>query len=219
MSRYLSADIVINAAGMWARQLGQLAGVEIPAIAVEHQYMVTDKTLQVGADWPTLRDPDHTFYLKPEVGGLALGGWEQGSRPFAVDSVPEGFSQQLLAENFDRFEQVLLPAVKRIPALNDIGIRQLINGPIPVTPDGEPILGPVAELDNFWLACGFTAGIAGAGGAGKVLAEWIVHGDPGIDMTEFDLRRFPAGLTDSQLAAQCVDIYGNYYTLEEAYRG
>ena len=130
------------------------AGVAIPAAAVEHQYMVTEKLPELPADLPTLRDPDKNFYLKPEVGGFAIGGWEDDAPAFCPDGIPPGFARELLESNFERFEQIALPAAERIPALNEVGVRNLINGPIPVSADGEPVMGRAPGLDNFFIACG-----------------------------------------------------------------
>jgi len=210
----IEAEVVVNAAGMWARDLGALAGVAIPAAAVEHQYMVTEKLTDLPAGLPTLRDPDNNFYLKPEVGGFAIGGWEDDAPSFGRDGVPPGFARELLESNFDRFEQIALSAAERIPTLNQVGIRNLINGPIPVSADGEPVMGLAPGLDNFFVACGFTAGIAACGGAGRALAQWIVEGDPGMDLWAFDIRRFgPHHAGTRYLHERAVESYGRYYKI------
>ncbi len=210
----IRCDVLVNAAGIWARQLAALAGVSVPAAALEHQYMVTEKLDGMPEELPTFRDPDKLFYLKPEVGGIALGGWEPDPPPFGARGIPEGFGRELLAGNLERFEQIILPAAERLPILNDVGIRNLINGPIPVSPDGEPIMGKAPELDNFYVACGFTAGIAASGGAGRMMAEWIVEGAPSMDLWAFDLRRFgPHHLAPSFLHARAVESYGRYYSI------
>jgi sarcosine dehydrogenase len=208
-------EIVVNAAGLWARQFGELAGLELPVTVVEHQYLVTEKTERIPAGLPSLRDPDNNFYLKPEPGAFAIGGWEEGTvAPFGDGRLPKDFGQQLFQQNMDRLEKFLIPASSRLPMLNEIGIRTVINGPIPVSADGEPIIGQHPDLDNYFLACGFTAGIAGSGGAGRVLAQWIVHGDPGMDLWAFDVRRFsrhhasPAYLHDVG-----IETYAAYYKI------
>lgn len=220
----IACEIVVNAAGMWARDVGKMAGVRVPAGAVEHQYMVTEKRNDIPAGLPTLRDPDRIFYLKPDVGSFALGGWERNTVPFGANGVPFAFGRELLASNFDRFEQVLLPAAERIPALNEMGIRSLINGPIPISPDGEPIMGLAPELDNFYVACGFTSGIAASGGAGRALAQWIVNGEPDLDLWAFDIRRFGHHhMSPRYLAERSVESYWRYYQIhwpvEEAQSG
>ncbi len=209
-----SCETVVNAAGLWARQVAEMAGVSVPAGVVEHQYVVTEKSDRITDGLPTFRDPDKLSYIKPDTGCLALGGWENNTLPFAVNGMPEGFGQELLEPNFNRFEQIILKAVERVPILNELGLRTLINGPIPVSPDGEPIMGPAPELDNFFVACGFTAGIAGSGGAGKVMAEWITHGEPEYDIWNFDLRRFGSHHSATGfLSARAVENYGRYYLI------
>ncbi len=209
-----AAETVVNAAGLWAREVAALASVAVPAGVVEHQYLVTVKDDRVTPGLPTFRDPDKLAYLKPEAGSIALGGWEANAPPFAVGGMPAGFARELLPPDMDRFAPIVEMAATRLPILNELGIRDVINGPIPVSPDGEPIMGPVPGLDNFFVACGFTAGIAASGGAGKTLAEWIVDGEPEYDIWSFDLRRFgPHHAEPRLLAARAVESYGRYYTL------
>jgi 4-methylaminobutanoate oxidase (formaldehyde-forming) len=219
----IACETLVNAAGMWGRDLGAMAGVRIPAGAVEHQYLVTEKG-EVSSDLPTFRDPDKLFYLKPEAGGLAFGGWEPDTRPFGETGVPVAFGRELLASDFERFAQIAGPAAERIPLLNELGVRALINGPIPVSADGEPVMGKAPELDNLYVACGFTAGIAACGGAGRAIAEWIVEGAPGMDLWAFDIRRFgPYHAGRRYLSERCVECYGAYYLIhwpgEEARSG
>ena len=210
----IACEIVVNCAGIWAKQVGALAGVPIAAAAVEHQYMVTEKTLDLPHGLPTLRDPDHNFYLKPDVGAFAVGGWEQGTKPCWRCGVPDDFSRTLFPSNFARFEAIVLPAAARLPVLNEVGIQTLINGPIPVSADGEPIMGLAPGFENFYLACGFTAGIAASGGAGKAMANWILEGDPGMDLWAFDVRRFgPHHANRRFLEARAVEAYGRYYAI------
>ncbi|MCB2124066.1 MAG: GcvT family protein, partial [Rhodobacteraceae bacterium] len=209
----VSADIVVNAAGYWARRVGAMAGVAVAAGVVEHQYFVTEKGLDIADDLTTLRDPDHNFYLKPDVGGsFAIGGWEEGTRTLWNQWPPFDFARELFPANMERLELFALPAAERLPILNEIGIRTVINGPIPVSADGEPIMGLAPELDNFYLACGFTAGIAASGGAGEAMANWIVNGDPGLDLWPFDARRFGAPhARASWLSARAQEAYAAYY--------
>jgi 4-methylaminobutanoate oxidase (formaldehyde-forming) len=209
----IACETLVNAAGMWGRDLGAMAGVRIPAGAVEHQYLVTEKS-GVSSDLPTFRDPDKLFYLKPEAGGIAFGGWEPDTRPFAETGVPVDFGRELLASDFERFAQIAGPAAERIPLLNELGVRNLINGPIPVSADGEPVMGRAPELDNLYVACGFTAGIAACGGAGRAIGEWIVDGAPGMDLWAFDIRRFaPYQAGRRYLSERCVECYGAYYLI------
>jgi len=210
----IEADIIVNAAGLWARQVGWMAGVEIPAGVVEHQYLVTEKSDQIPDNLPALR-PDGGYYAKPEPGALAIGGWEKQTR--AVD--PEhGFAWEnerfLFDSNLERLEEFFEPALKRLPVLNSLGVRTIINGPIPISPDGEPVMGPVPGLSNFYAACAFTSGIAASGGAGKAMANWIVHGDPGLDLWAFDIRRFGALQAGQKfLHERAVESYAKYYDI------
>ena len=210
----IRTERVVNAAGMWARQIGAMAGLSLPAGVIEHQYLVTEKAADLPAGLPTFRDPDNNFYLKPEVGGIAVGGWEFDAVPFGEDGVPFEFGRELLPSNYERFESIAVPAAERVPILGEIGVRNLINGPIPVSVDGEPIMGLAPELDNYYVACGFTAGIAGCGGAGRAMAQWIVDGDPGMDLWAFDVRRFgPHHNSRRYLRERTIEAYGAYYLL------
>jgi sarcosine dehydrogenase len=208
----IETECVINAAGMWGREIAAMVGTRVPACAVEHQYFVTEKSPKIPHGLPSLRDPDHNFYVKPEPGALAVGGWEANTPPWGADGIAKDFGPELLQPDFDRFAPLAEAAAMRIPALNDVGIRQMINGPIPITADGEPIIGLSPELDNFYLCCGFTSGIAGSGGAGMVMANWIVDGDPGMDLWPFDVRRFGVPHSVKQfMYERAVESYGRYY--------
>jgi sarcosine dehydrogenase len=210
----IDCEIVVNAAGIWARDVAKMAGVRVPAGAVEHQYLITEKSNSIPPGLPTLRDPDRIFYLKPEPGALAVGGWEKGTPTFGAEGVPFSFGRELLQPNQERLEQFMLPAAERLPILNELGIRTVINGPIPISPDGEPIMGLAPERDNFYVACGFTSGIAASGGAGKAMAEWIVEGAPGLDLWAFDVRRFGSHhMSAKYLAERSVDSYWRYYQI------
>ncbi len=176
--------------------------------------MITEKSNSIPPGLPTLRDPDRIFYLKPEPGALAVGGWEKGTPTFGATGVPFSFGRELFQPNQDRLEAFLLPAAERLPILNELGIRTVINGPIPISPDGEPIMGLAPERDNFYVACGFTSGIAASGGAGKAMAEWIVEGAPGLDLWAFDVRRFGSHhMSAKYLAERSVDSYWRYYQI------
>jgi sarcosine dehydrogenase len=189
----IEADIVVNAAGLWARQVGWMAGVEIPAGVVEHQYMVTEKSPDIPDGIPAFRDPDGGYYAKPEPGALAIGGWERATEIVnSKDGFPWENERFLFEDNMTRLEEIFEPAAHRLPILNDLGVRTIVNGPIPISPDGEPVIGPVPGLSNFFAACAFTSGIAASGGVGEVVANWIMHGDPGLDLWAFDIRRFGA---------------------------
>lgn len=211
----ITAEIVVNCAGYWARRVGAMANVALAAGVVEHQYFVTEKGLDLPPGLTTLRDPDRNFYLKPDVGGaFAIGGWEDGAPGCWKQSPPFDFARELFPASMDRLSLFALPAAERLPVLNDIGIRTIINGPIPVSADGEPVMGLAPELDNFFVACGFTAGIAASGGAGEAMANWILHGDPGLDLWPFDVRRFgPPQARAEYLDQRAAESYAAYYKI------
>lgn len=220
----VGCDVVVNCAGVWAKRVGEMAGVGLAAGVVEHQYFVTEKKLEFDDSLTTLRDPDKNFYLKPDIGSFAIGGWEDGAPGCWRGKPPVDFGNELFAPNMERLELFAVPASERLPVLNEIGIQTVINGPIPVSADGEPVMGLAPELDNFFVACGFTAGIAASGGAGEAMANWILHGDPGMDLWAFDVRRF--GAVHAQpvfLEKRAVEAYGAYYKIhwpgEEASAG
>ncbi len=211
----IEVECVVNAAGLWARQVGWMAGVEIPAGIVEHQYLVTEKSDRIPDGLPALRDPNGDYYVKPEPGAFAIGGWEKGTPPVnAKEGFPWDCERHLFDSNMERLAEFMEPASERLPILNELGLRTVINGPIPISPDGEPIMGPVPGLDNFYAACGFTSGIAASGGAGKAMANWILEGDPGLDLWPFDIRRF-GGLHAGHkfLHERAVESYSKYYVI------
>src|SRR5262245_21979441 len=144
----VGCEILVNAAGMWGREVGQMAGLRVPALALEHQYLVSDPIPDMPKNMPTLRDPDLLVYYKPEVRGIAVGGYEPDTRPFGERGIPKSFARELLGGNFDRFEQLALLAAKRTPILEKVGVRQLVNGPIPYSADSDFIMGKAPELDN-----------------------------------------------------------------------
>lgn len=220
----IGCDILVNCAGLWAKRVGAMAGVPLAAGIVEHQYFLTEKKLSFAADLTTLRDPDKNFYLKPDTGAFAIGGWEDGSKGFHRGMPPLDFGRELFEPNMERLELFALPAAERLPVLNEIGIQTVINGPIPVSADGEPIMGLAPELDNFYVACGFTAGIAASGGAGLAMANTILHGDAGMDLWPFDVRRFGALHAQGRyLEERAIEAYGAYYKIhwpgEESHAG
>lgn len=210
----ISCDVLVNCAGLWAKRVGKMAGVPLAAGVVEHQYFLTEKKLTLDPGLTTLRDPDNNFYLKPDTGSFAIGGWEDGTKGCWRGMPPVDFGRELFAPNMDRLELFALPAAERLPVLNEIGIQTVINGPIPVSYDGEPIMGLAPELDNFYVACGFTAGIAASGGAGLALSNMILHGDAGMDLWPFDVRRFGGVQAQGRyLEQRAIEAYGAYYKI------
>jgi len=211
----VGCEVVVNAAGLWARQLGELAGINLPVTVLEHEYFVTEKSPAVPDDLPTLRDPDANFYVKPEPGAMAIGGWEKAARAaHGLGRLPMTFGQELFPDDLDRISEVIEGAASRIPILGRLGVRSVVNGPIPISADGEPVMGLAGDYENFFVACGFTSGIAASGGAGRAMANWIVEGDPGMDLWAFDLRRFghPHGGL-AYLRDSAIEAYSKYYAI------
>ncbi len=210
----IEAETVVNAAGIWGADIAAMTGTRVPVCALEHQYLVTEKTSRIPPNLPTLRDPDARYYVKPEPGALCVGGWERRTLPFGEHGIPRDFGPELLQPDFDRYAEYGVDAARRIPYLDEVGVRTMVNGPIPVTPDGEPIIGLSPELDNFYLCCGFTSGIAASGGAGSVMANWIVDGDPGMDLWAFDVRRFGhPHVVKQYLYERAIESYARYYAI------
>jgi len=212
----IACEVVVNCAGQWARAVGAMAGVNVPLVSVEHQYMVTERIPGVTPDLPTLRDPDRLTYYKEEVGGLVMGGYEPNPIAWAEDGIPEGFNFQLLPSNFEHFEPIMELALGRVPALETAGVKTLINGPESFTPDGNFILGQAPELTGFYVGAGFNAfGIASGGGAGKALAEWIAGGgQPPYDLSPVDILRFGRNHQDvAWVRARTLEAYGKHYTI------
>lgn len=188
----VEAEVVVNCAGQWAAQVGAMAGVSVPLHSAEHFYVVTDQVEGVHPDLPILRDPDGYTYVKEEVGGLVVGGFEPEAKPWLSPAdIPYPFEFQLLDEDWEHFSVLMDSALHRIPVLATTGIRKFYNGPESFTPDNQFLLGAAPEVRNFYVAAGFNSvGIASAGGAGRALAEWIVEGEPTSDLTTVDIRRF-----------------------------
>ena len=170
----IETEVVVNAGGMYAHEIGALAGVNVPIVPMAHEYLIT-KPSGLPLDMPTMRDPSLLVYFRPESGGLVMGGYERNCAPWALDGIPADFNSKLLEEDWPRFEELMENAVVRVPGLAEMEVVRLINGPEAFTPDGEFIIGP-SDVRGFWVAAGFCAhGLAGAGGMGKLVAEWIVE--------------------------------------------
>ncbi|MBV5325934.1 MAG: FAD-dependent oxidoreductase, partial [Rhodospirillaceae bacterium] len=209
-----TCDLVVNCAGMWGHEVGEMAGIRVPSFAVEHQYLITDPLPDVPKRMPTMRDPDHLVYYKPEVRGLVIGGYEPDTLPFAPGGIPKHFAQELLPGNFERFELLAKLGGKRTPIINTVGVRQLINGPIPYSADSDFVMGKSPELDNFFVSAGFLYGIAAGGGAGRMMAEWIVDGAPSLNLWSLDVRRFNFHHnTRHFMYPRAVELYGHHYKL------
>jgi 4-methylaminobutanoate oxidase (formaldehyde-forming) len=188
----VECEYVVNCAGQWAKAVAAMAGVVVPLYSAEHFYVVTEAIEGLDRTTPTLRDPDGFIYFKEEVGGLLMGGFEPDAKPWlASEEIPEPFEFQLLDEDWEQFDILMRNSIVRVPAMETVGIRKLVNGPESFTPDHNFIMGEAPEVENFFVAAGFnSSGIGFSGGAGGVLARWIVSGEPDLDITPVDIRRF-----------------------------
>jgi 4-methylaminobutanoate oxidase (formaldehyde-forming) len=210
----IAADVVVNAGGMYAREIAALAGVTVPIIPMAHQYLFTHAIAGVTPGLPTMRDPDNLCYFREEVGGLCMGGYERDPQPWSLDGIPADFNHRLLDPDWPRFEPIMRGAIHRVPAIADAGITRMINGPEAFTPDNEFILGE-SEVRGFFVAAGFCAhGIAGAGGIGQQVARWIVDGEPELDLWKMDIRRFGGQYRSRELTlARSYENYATYYDI------
>ena len=187
----IRCEVVANCAGQWAKALGRSCGVTVPLHSAEHYYIVTDRIDGVARNLPVMRDPDGYVYFKEEVGGLVVGGFEPTAKPWGEDGIPEPFEFQLLPEDWDQFAILMDNAMQRVPALQTVGMKKFYNGPESFTPDNNFLIGEAPEVRGFFVGAGMNSmGIAAAGGAGKALAEWIVAGEPTMDLWAADIRRF-----------------------------
>ncbi|MFM9135893.1 MAG: FAD-dependent oxidoreductase [bacterium] len=212
----IEAEIVVNCAGQWAHAIGLMAGVTVPLHSAEHFYVVTEAIEGVARMTPILRDPDGYTYIKEEVGGFVVGGFEPVAKPWvAPDSIPHPFEFSLLEEDWDHFAILMDSALHRVPVLQETGIKKFYNGPESFTPDNQFILGEAPELRNFYVAAGFNSvGIASAGGAGRALAEWIAAGEPQRDLVSVDIRRFgPFNNNRQWLRARVGEVLGLHYAV------
>ena len=211
----IACEALVNCGGQWARAFGRLAGVNVPLYAAEHFYLVTKAIPGVAPDMPVIRDPDGYLYYKEEVGGLVMGGFEPKAKPWNVDPIPDGFEFQLLPEDWDHFEILMRNAIHRTPCLETAEVKLLLNGPESFTLDGNFILGEAPELSGYFVCAGFnSAGIANAGGAGKLVAEWIVNDGPPLDLWDVDTRRFASFHANRRhLSDRTVETLGLHYAM------
>jgi glycine cleavage system aminomethyltransferase T/glycine/D-amino acid oxidase-like deaminating enzyme len=214
----IEAEIVVNAAGQWARRVGEFAGVQLPIVSLQHQYVVTEGLAELAgpvAELPVLRDPEHSYYVRQEGEGLIVGPFEPRPLTWALEGVPDDFSRRLLPPDMNQIEGVLEAATRRVPVLLDTGIRSIINGPDGYTPDGRCLMGEVPGLRNFYVLAGFSIfGIVFGGGAGRYAAEWIVDGQPSDNMWELDVRRFGAYAESPRyIAARACEVYEREYAV------
>jgi 4-methylaminobutanoate oxidase (formaldehyde-forming) len=216
----LGAETVVLCGGQWSRALGRELGVAVPLFSCEHYYIVTDLIPGVFRDLPVMRDPDGYIYFKEEVGGLLMGGFEPDATPWLQSAahrggIPENFEFQLLPDNWDAFEILMENAIARVPALAEAKIKAFYNGPESFTADNNFIVGPAPGLANLYVGCGFNSmGIASGGGAGKALAEWIVQGEPTLDLWPVDIRRFAHfNANERWLPDRIKEVLGMHYKM------
>ena len=217
---HIECEHVISCSGNFARKTGKMVGLDLPVIPVEHQYIVTeqhplikerkDKNLP---ELGVLRDSDASWYMREEAGGLILGPYEQGAPSCYVDGPDENSEYELFQEDLDRISDHIESAIFRVPIFGEVGVKKVYNGAIAYTPDGSPIIGPAWDLKNFWINEGHSFGVTAAGGAGWQLAEWIVNGNPTIDMLGVDPRRFGDYATKSYLIEKNEEAYANVFTV------
>ncbi len=223
------AEHIVLAPGFWANEVGKLIGLDLPVTPMLHQYLVTDDHPSVAAmppdSIPLVRHHDYQWYTRRERDGLLLGAYESIPLPqtWSIDGVPPTFGMELLEPELDRVEHLISDAMGRIPMLTEAGIKTTVHGPVSYTPDGQPLIGPASGLRNAWLACGSGFGIGEGAGAGKLLAEWMVEGQPPMHMGAFDPRRFGAYADKSYRVERAVEVFAKqfstHYPLEERESG
>ena len=211
----IECEVVVVAAGMYSKELAQLVGVDLPIVPYGHQYLITEPFDPPLEPLPTLRDPDNLVYFRTEVGGLVMGGYERRPAPWALDGIPDGFEAQLLPEEWDRMEELFSNAIVRVPAMETAQVKKFFNGPEAFTPDADFLLGET-DVPGFWVATGGCAhGLAGAGGIGKTMSEWIVDGRPEWDVWPLDLRRFGRQYrSQSYTLARSYEALSQYYDIK-----
>ena len=210
------AEHVVNCAGLWAREVGQLVGIELPVLAMEHHYLITEDLPELkGREREIVNTTDYSgeIYLRQERGGVLIGTYEPKGTPWAPIRTPDDFSMQLLADDFARLAPYFEVGFRHFPALGRVGIRKAINGPFTFAPDGNPLVGPVRGLKNFWVACGVMAGFSQGGGIGLVLSRWMAHNDPGQDIISMDVARFGSFATPKYTAIKVPENYARRFRL------
>ncbi len=216
----ITCEHVVCATGNYARQTGKLFGLNVPAIPVEHQYIVYEESAELkayrqggGRELAVMREPDQSYYIREERMGWILGPYEAGAPARFADGVPSWFGKSLFDGDLERLIPHIEGAQRRVPALANCGIKDIVNGPISYTPDGSALIGPAGSLPNVWLNEGHSFGITAAGGAGWQLAEWIVEGEPGIDLLAVDPRRFGPYAGKRYLVQKNEETYRNVFTI------
>ena len=209
----LVAEHVVNAGGLWAREVGRMVGLELPILAMEHQYLITEDMPSLAGmpELPHTIDFEGEIYLRQERQSVLLGTYEHNGTPWSAKTTPWDFPAELLPPNLDRIAGNLEVGFKHFPALENVGIRRIINGPFTFAPDGNPLVGPVRGLKNFWVACGVMAGFSQGGGVGLALAGWMINGDPGFDIWAMDVARYGDWATRAYTNAKVRENYGRRF--------
>jgi dimethylglycine dehydrogenase len=212
----IHAEHVVNAGGLWAREVGAMAGIYVPLHPMEHQYIVTDDIAQIyqrETEHPHVMDPAGESYLRQEGRGLCIGFYEQPCKPWAVDGTPWEFGHELLPDNFDKIEESIEFAYKRFPVLETAGVKSVIHGPFTFAPDGNPLVGPIPGLRNYWSACGVMAGFSQGGGVGLMLAQWMIEGETERDVTAMDVARFGNWISPGYTRPKVIENYQKRFSV------
>ncbi|CUH77127.1 GcvT family protein [Tropicibacter naphthalenivorans] len=212
----IHTDHVVNAAGLWAREVGAMAGVYLPLHPMEHQYIVTEETPEIyerATEHPHVMDPAGESYLRQEGRGLCIGFYEQPCRPWAVDGTPWDFGHELLPDDFDKIEDSIAFAFKRFPVLERAGVKSVIHGPFTFAPDGNPLVGPIPGLRGYWSACGVMAGFSQGGGVGLMLAQWMIHGECERDTRALDVARFGDWISPGYTLPKVIENYQKRFSV------
>lgn len=212
----IRAEHIVNAGGLWAREVGAMAGVYFPLHPMEHQYIVTDDIPEIyerSSEHPHVMDPAGESYLRQEGRGLCIGFYEQPCKPWAVDGTPWTFGHELLPDNFDKIEESIEFAYKRFPVLASAGVKSVIHGPFTFAPDGNPLVGPVPGIRNYWAACGVMAGFSQGGGVGLTLAQWMIEGEPERDVMALDVARFGSWISSGYTRPKVIENYQKRFSV------
>ena len=215
----IHAEHVVNAGGLWAREVGAMAGIYFPLLPMEHQYLVTDEIPEIaaiidaGGEHPHVMDPAGESYLRQEGRGLCIGFYEQPCRPWSVDGTPWGFGHELLADDYDKIEDSIAFAYRRFPVLEKAGVKSVIHGPFTFAPDGNPLVGPVPGMRNYWSACAVMAGFSQGGGVGLMLAQWMVEGETERDTWAMDCARFGDWITPGYTTPKVIENYQKRFSV------
>lgn len=213
-------DVLVNAAGLWGREVGQMAGIELPLMTMEHQYFVTESIPEIAElpeRLPSIADRDGEYYLRQEGDGLLVGAYERDGRFWAVDGTPMDFGHELLPDDLDRLEDNMERACTRLPVLGEAGIKRVINGPMIWSPDSSALFGPVPELENYYCCNGIIPGYSQSGGLGSQLAEWIVNGETELDMFAWDMARYGDWTPKTYVMERALDCYAHRFKIHFPY--